>query len=145
MKNVTRLLTLPAMLAFMIFLVSSCSKEESGTPNENSMISAKLTPITPGTYVIKKFIDSGDDETAQFNGYKFMFKANGNLGVKFNGQTFAGSWDLNSGETMLTINISGTPALEDLDDDDWEVIGISSTTIKVQAPGPDMITFKMVQ
>jgi len=55
-----------------------------------------VSDVSPGLYRIIKFIDTGDDETAQFNGYKFRFKANGDLIATTNtGQVFTGSWDLN--------------------------------------------------
>ena len=131
-----------AVLAASTFLLSSCSKDNSVAPattTSSSVIEEKRP--APGVYTIAKFIDTGDDETAQFNGYTFTFKKNGAFIATFNGQTFNGSWSLNSQETVMTLNISGTNALEDLDDDDWTVVRITPTTIKISSNGPDVVTF----
>jgi hypothetical protein len=97
---------------------------------------------SPGVYKIQKFIDTGEDETSQFNGYKFNFQANGVLIVTTGtGQTFNGSWDLNSAETVMTPNLAGNAALDDLDDDDWQVVSITNRAIKIQADGTDIVTF----
>ena len=147
MKKSNTLLASLAMLAILFF--ASCSKD-------NSVIPSSLTePVTatevdlkkpsPGNYTISKFIDTGDDETAQFNGYTFKFKFNGGLvATTANGQVFNGSWSLNSAETIMTLNISGTAALDDLDDDDWQVVKITNKVIKITKNGPDTVVFTKV-
>ena len=147
MKRLKTLLVAPVLLVCVMMMVSSCSKEDQASPTVTDTdfgadeIAAKQP--SPGTYTIFKFIDTGDDETAQFNGYKFQFQANGALIVTTgSGQVFNGSWDLNSAETVMTINIAGNNALDDLDDDDWQVVKITNTTIKIKANGPDIVVWK---
>src|SRR5690242_5927781 len=128
MRNFKSIMLSLVVLAISSLLLSSCSKDNSITPSTSSTSSSSSVieerRPAPGTYTISKFIDTGDDETAQFNGYTFTFAKNGGLVVNFNGQTFNGSWSLNSNETIMTINIAGTNALNDLDDDDWNVVKI---------------------
>jgi len=89
--------------------------------------------------------DTGDDETAQFNGYTFQFQKDGDLiATTANGEVFNGSWSLNSAETIMTIEISGNEALKDLDDDDWTVVRITNQKIRIKANGPDMVIFSKI-
>jgi hypothetical protein len=57
---------------------------------------------------------------------------------------FNGSWDLNSAETVMTLNIAGNNALDDLDDDDWSVTKITNLKIKIKANGPDIVVFERI-
>ncbi len=145
MKTTNAILAVLVMLTGLFF--ASCSKDTSVVPatadeQVSSVDDIALKQVSPGTYKIQKFIDTGDDETAQFNGYTFKFMANGQLIVTTGtGQQFTGSWNLNSAQTVMTINIAGTPALQDLDDDDWQVVKITNNVIKIKANGPDVVTF----
>jgi hypothetical protein len=147
------LLRLIAVFAIIVNLWS-CSKDEvkpAGTVSysEQQLLSESVLPgeitaatVSPGVYRIAKFIDTGDDETAQFNGYTFRFRANGRLiATTRNGAMFNGTWSLNSAGTMMEINISGNKALEDLDDDDWRVNILTTTRIRLSAAGPDVVVF----
>jgi hypothetical protein len=140
-------LILAVMVVIAGLFVASCSKDNSVAPaaadeQVTTVDEVAMKQPSPGTYKIQKFIDTGDDETAQFNGYKFQFKADGALVVTTgSGQTFTGSWDLNSAETVMTLNIAGNAALDDLDDDDWQVLTITNRQIKITANGPDTVTF----
>lgn len=135
------------MLAF-----AACTKQDIKTPvAENSVTTDDdfLRPgeliteqVSPGLYKIERFTDTGDDETAQFNGYTFDFQADGTLVATTNTSTqFTGRWRVNSAETRMTIVISGNNALEDLDDDDWKVQRITNQRIKIKAQGPDVVVF----
>lgn len=145
MKATNAIMAVLVVLTGLFF--ASCSKDNSVVPASadeqvSTLVDVAMKQVSPGIYKIQKFIDTGGNETAQFNGYTFNFMANGVLKVTTgNGQVFTGSWNLNSAETMMTINIAGNAALDDLDDDDWQVVRITNTSIKIQAPGPDVVTF----
>jgi hypothetical protein len=135
----------------MIFVLSSCTKEKvpTPTPQQSSLTSDDglqageiiAAAVTPGTYTVLRFIDTGDDQTAQFNGYTFQFQANGDLIATRNGTVFTGRGRLNSAQTRMTISISGTPALKNLDDDNWKVNRITNQRIGLSKPGPDKVVF----
>ena len=139
------------LAAIIICSLWSCSKQ-TAKPADNTQQDLSSTSllhgeiasdiVTPGVYRILRFIDTGDDETAQFNGYTFDFQADGDLVATTNtGAVFNGRYRLNSAETRMTIVISGTPALEDLDDDDWRVDRLTTTRIRISANGPDIAVF----
>lgn len=148
MKNILKLFYVPVVLVSIMMIAGSCSKDESiATVVEEEMAPGEIAmkEPEPGIYQITKFIDTGDDETAQFNNYLFEFQADGDfIAVKSNGTTFNGSWDLNSAETIMTLNIAGNEALDDLDDDDWKVVKITNQKIKIRANGPDIVIFQKI-
>ena len=142
------LIALPAI----IFMLSSCTKEKASAPTQpSSLISDDALQageiisavVTPGTYTVLRFIDSGDDQTAEFNGYTFQFQADGDLIAMRNGTSFTGRWRLNSAQTRMTIGISGTAALKDIDDDNWRVNRLTNQRISLSKPGPDRVVFVM--
>lgn len=140
-------LKLNLLIAGAALVISSCTKEEMPVSaiEADTVNEVLLRQPSPGTYTIQRFIDTGDDETSQFTGYTFEFQADGDLiATTAAGAVFNGFWDLNSAETVMEISISGTDALEDLDDDDWAVNKISNKAIKISAPGPDNVMFKRV-
>lgn len=133
----------PAMLGLILF-ISSCSKEEILPASDEALLSDEilLRQPSPGVYTIARFMDTGDDETSQFAGYTFEFMADGGLtATTGTGTVFEGFWDLNGAETMMEISITGTPALEDLDDDDWAVSRISNKKMSLSSDGPDRVQF----
>ena len=147
MKYITKTFAVPFALMCVMMIASSCQKDNSAVPADEVLApgEVEMKQPDPGTYTITKFIDTGDDETAQFNGYTFKFKTNGNLiATAPNGDVFNGSWSLNSAETVMTINITGTPALDDLDDDDWNVVKITNQKIKIKKNGPDIVVFEKI-
>ena len=117
-------LILAVMVVITGLFAASCAKDNSVVPASageqvTSADEVAMKQPAPGNYKIAKFIDTGDDETSQFNGYVFTFSANGGFTAKTpGGQVFNGSWSLNSAQTMMTLNIAGNNALDDLDDDD---------------------------
>src|SRR5215217_840527 len=102
MQNLKQIAMSLAVLAASTFLLSSCSKDNSVVPSSTTTSSSVIEEKrpAPGVYSISRFIDTGDDETNQFNGYTFTFTKNGGFIATFNGQTFNGSWSLNSAQTV---------------------------------------------
>jgi len=146
---------LPLLIALsaVIFMFFSCTKEKTSIPasqqssltSEDALQAGEIVAavVTPGTYTVLRFIDTGEDQTAQFNGYTFEFQADGDLVARINGQVFNGRWRLNSAQTRMTISISGTAALKDLDDDNWKVKRLTNLRINLSKPGPDQVIFVM--
>ena len=151
MKNknhLTRLLAIAVIIFFAACTkqnekpVQTASSEEDFMSNELLAGEIITDQVTPGIYVIRRFIDTGDDETAQFNGYTFEFQADGDFIATTNtGAVFSGRWRVNSAETRMEIVIGGNEALEDLDDDDWDIDRLTNRRIRISAPDPDIVVF----
>ena len=143
------------LIAFfaIISITWSCTKEmqtplpaskSSVTDDESALNAGEFltATVTPGTYAILKFVDSGDERTALFNGYTFRFRSDETLVVTTAaGHVFKGTWKLRDDQTRMTISISGNRALKNLDDDDWTVVKITNQRISLKKPGPDRVIF----
>jgi hypothetical protein len=104
-------------LLFFIPFLSSCSKDNSVAPN--------------GVWKVAHYIDSGKDETSDFNGYTFDFQTSGKFVAKFSTRTTEGTWNENSSSKKLDIKISGDQKLDDISDD-WLIMEKTSTSIKLK-------------
>jgi len=149
-------LFLNSVLVFAFtFTVLSCSNDDD---NSNSNTDTNQTNIEnnvqAGTWRVTKFIDSGEDETSNFNGYSFTFNDNNTLVATNGTNSYDGSWsitDSNSNDDSiddLDFNISfATPSdFEELTED-WDII--SSTDTKIELihvsggnGGTDYLTFE---
>ena len=150
-KNLSKFSNLIAAVA-IIGLSWSCTKEspmnsgssQQTTQTETTLQSNEVSSATvnPGLYGVLKFVDSGDEHTAEFNGYTFRFRSDGVLIATTNtGTIFRGTWKLKNNQTKMELNISGNAALKDLDDDNWNVVKITNTRINLRKPGPDQVIF----
>ncbi|MAN60202.1 MAG: hypothetical protein CMC08_10240 [Flavobacteriaceae bacterium] len=114
-----------------------------------------------GTWRISSFIDSGEDETTDFNGYVFTFNTDGSL-VAVNGTTtVSGTWSVTDDSSNSSTDDDGNstddddfniffpvPESSDFEDlnDDWDVISVSPTVISLidisgGNGGTDTLTF----
>lgn len=129
------------------FLFVSCKKEDVKTQKEIE------SEVTSGTWRISSFIDSGTDETSNFNGFTFTFNADGGLTASNGSTTYNGTWsitDSNSNDDSaddLDFNIyfNLTNNFEDLNDD-WDIKSHTSSTIELSDVsggngGTDLLTF----
>lgn len=145
MKNIFKILGTPIVL-FLIVATSSCTKENATAPADE-LASGEVAYKQPdsGLYKIARFLDQGDDESALFNGYTFEFQPDGDLIATLpDGQVVNGTWTLNAAETVMSIDISGTGALNNLDADNWRVVQITDTRIRLRKSGPDVVVFVMI-
>jgi hypothetical protein len=103
------------------------------------------TVLSPGIYKITRFIDDENNETGEFKGYRFNFQADGDLIARTNeGERVKGTWTLDSSGTRMVIKISGTGALNGIDDNDWKVVNIDANEISLRTPDPDRVIFTRV-
>lgn len=130
-----------------LMLLASCKKDDV------KAIEAIEEEVSAGTWRITSFVDSGTDETGNFNGYTFTFASDGTLSATNGSNTYAGTWsvtDSNSSDDSaddLDFNIffNATGNFEDLNDD-WDISSHSSTTIALidvsgGNGGTDYLTF----
>ena len=107
-----------------------------------------------GSWKITKFIDSGNDETSNFNGYLFVFGDNGQVSASNGSNSYSGSWsitDSNSNDDStddldFNLNFNTSNGFEDLNDD-WDFISQSATKIELidvsgGGGGTDYLTFE---
>lgn len=139
------LLTITLPLLFI-----HCSNDDdSNETNDDSMMqeAQNLMAIAmDGTWIISNFIDSGENETNDFQGYQFTFASNGVLTASNGTNTLTGTWsvttsssdsnddDGSSSDNDIDFNIffqvSEDNDFEDLNDD-WDITSSSSSEISL--------------
>lgn len=86
--------------------------------------------LLDGLWFVASYIDSGVDETSDYNGYSVDFNT-GNQVVATNGSnTNNGTWVVSDQGTELTLNFTGSPF--DEFNDDWDIISVLPNRIELQ-------------
>ena len=147
------------MLNFTLMSSMCSSDDDNSSSNDNSAEILQITnAMQVGTWRITSYVDSGQNETNDFNGYNFTFSANGTLTATNGTTTYTGSWsvtDSNSNDDSssnddIDFNISfpvpDTNVFEDLNDN-WDIVLHNSTTINLidisgGNGGTDTLTFE---
>ncbi|WP_460219578.1 hypothetical protein [Psychroserpens sp. MEBiC05023] len=156
MKN-TFFYGLMLMLSFSLMSSTCSSDDDDGSPNDNSIEITEIeNTVISGTWQITSYIDSGDNETNDFNGYDFTFETNGTLTANNGVTTYTGTWSVtdssssSSSSDDIDFNIF-FPVSEDNDfedlNDDWDIVMYSSTVIDLLDVsggngGTDILTFE---
>jgi hypothetical protein len=109
-----------------VFFVSSCHKSDDNMDGNNT------GDVTSGTWHVTLFTDSGNDETSDFSGYNFSFNSNGSLSVSKSSSSATGTWSKSSSKFNIDLGpkSDANKPLGELTDD-WQIISISSTQIKL--------------
>jgi hypothetical protein len=112
----------------LCLFVFSCSDDDNTSPRNTA-------EITSGSWHVALFKDSGNDETADFNGYSFTFAANGTATAISGGNSKHGTWSINSNVTRFNLDFGAkTDANKPLGEltDNWVVVSITTTEIKLE-------------
>ncbi|WP_222983409.1 hypothetical protein [Flagellimonas meishanensis] len=93
-KYILNLGTLAAIL-----LIGACSTDSENDDNGNlAQLQADVEEITntatSATWTVTNFVDSGKNETADFNGYGFTFNEDGSLVADNGSTTVTGTWSV---------------------------------------------------
>lgn len=148
------------LLMFSLAMMStSCSNDDDSSSNNSQQIAEIESIAQSGDWRITNFVDSGQNETADFNGYDFNFNSDGSL-VASNGTTaLTGSWSVKDDDSSnddsnddddIDFNIFFlVPDSNDFEDlnDDWDIVSTSSTRIELidisgGNGGTDFLTFE---
>ena len=134
------------LLAILTVAILSCSKDDD---NSSTVSPGNVSnTVTSGTWRITYYWDSDHDETSDFSGYTFTFASGGVLTAVKSGTTVTGSWSTGTDDSKTELVISfASPASFIEISDDWEVIEMTSTRIKLRDVsggngGTDYLTFE---
>ena len=138
-------------------LSSSCTSDDDGSQNNNSgEIQQIENQAESGTWRITSFMDSGQDETNDFNGYNFTFESNGTITATNGNNTESGNWSVTGSNSSssssddidfnIMFNVPETSEFDDLNDD-WDIISHSDNTLRLRDVsggngGTDTLTFE---
>lgn len=146
------------LLLSLSLMSAMCSSDDDDMSNNNSVEIAQVeNTAATGTWRVTNFVDSGQNETSDFNGYEFTFTSNGvltatNGSTNYNGTWFVGDDDDSSDddddlEFNLFFSVPATDDFEDLNDD-WDIVSYSDTVINLidfnddNASDTDELTFE---
>jgi hypothetical protein len=132
-----------AMLSLTL-MSSMCSSDDMDNPNNNSQqIMLIENTAVSGSWTISSYVDSGQDETNDYNGYTFTFNDDGTVVATNGGNTINGTWsvtdssnsndDSNSVDDIdfnISFSVPTTSVFYDLNDD-WEIVTYSNNTISL--------------
>jgi hypothetical protein len=123
-----------SLLSF--FLITACS-HDNDYDNDN---------LSDGTWKIALFTDSGNDETTDFNGYSFVFGEGGILVAIKNSASQTGTWSRGSNDFNIDLGAK-TDTNKPLGEltDNWDIISVSATEIKLQDDNPSSAEFLTFQ
>lgn len=104
--------------------------------------------LKDGQWYVQSYIDDGDDETNDYNGYTLTFNFDGTVVASNNSNTINGTWGVvNSGDGLDVILDFGTATPFDEFNDDWDVFTYSTTKVELfdvsgGNGGTDYLTFQ---
>ena len=138
-----KLMSILTIVLYVAFVSGCSSNDDSGDVNSPNSADQTAEIVKKGTWQIKKFIDSGTDETADFNGFVFTFNADGSLVANKNELTVTGTWSVTDG-TDSSDDDAGSddddfniffdvPETNDFDDlsDDWDIVSVNNSKIEL--------------
>ena len=126
-------------IGLCLFLLN-CSTGDDGNPNTTAQMIADISAnMSVSSWRISSYIDSGEDETSDFEFYNFTFASDGTLTASNGTNTLVGSWSVTSSSSSdddndddidfnINFPVPDTNPFEDLNDD-WDVISYTSTSI----------------
>ncbi len=104
--------------------------------------------LMDGQWYVQSYIDDGDDETNNYNGYTLVFNPDGTVLVENNNNTISGTWNVvNSSNGLDVILDFGTAMPFDEFNDDWDVVTYTNTRVELYDisggnGGTDYLTFQ---
>ena len=122
-----------------IGLVLSCSNDEDDNPLDPMQAIPEIeNNVIQGDWIISSYVDSGVDETSDYNGYTFTFTSDGVVSASSAAEMLTGAWtvdhdDSSDSDVDFTL-FFGVPDTHDFDDlnDDWDVVSYTSTMITLR-------------
>lgn len=141
MKNV-----IYSVLGLMLVVLYSCDKDDDSTSNNDAQLIMEIQDnATEGLWQVTSYVDSGDNETSDYNGYTFNFAENGVLTATKGEEVVSGTWSVSSSDDdgsdddgndnddidfNIFFNVNESSVFDDLSDD-WDVTNASSTQISL--------------
>jgi hypothetical protein len=137
---------LGGILLITILIGTACTDDNN---NSSSISPTNVNnTVSSGTWRITYYWDTDHEETSNYAGYAFTFAGGGVLTAVKTGSTVTGTWNsgMDDSKTKLVLNFT-TPASFVEISDDWHVIEMTSTRIRLQDVsggngGTDLLTFE---
>lgn len=124
---------------------SECFSDGDDNNNNDVNTESLDSLLTNGDWIVASYLDDGENETSDYNGYEITFNENGTV-VASNGSTIEGTWSIQSSEGKLVLDF-GTSVPFDEFNDDWEVVSFTANRIELRdvsggGGGTDTLVFE---
>lgn len=131
-----------AIFAFIVgglFFATSCSSDDDSNPSTTNPTATDVTnTVTSGTWRITSYLDSGQDETADFAGYNFTFGTNNVLTATNGTNNYSGIWSVTNDDDSandldfdILFSAPAPTSFQDLSDD-WDIVERTATKLRVR-------------
>jgi hypothetical protein len=109
-----------------LFTLCSCLDDNAVSANTSQAASS-------GSWRVTLFTDSGNNETAHYNGYNFTFSQGGTLSVTKSGVTQTGTWSVSTSSNKFNIDLGPKSSSNILGEftEDWKILSSSETEIRL--------------
>jgi len=152
------------LFAVVLVFISCTTDEDTNSNNSTADIQEITNLVVSGTWRITNFIDSGSDETSDFDSYGFSFNTDGSLVADNGVATINGTWSVTGDDSDDDDSDHDSSDDDDNDDvdfniffanpsgfnelsEDWHFVSRSNTKIELihessHNGGSDMLTFE---
>ncbi len=91
------------------------------------------TIVTEGNWVVANYNDSGEDETADYNGYEITFHADGTVVAVNSSGTISGTWSttIDDGQLKMILDFGAQTPFDEFNDD-WDVYDLETNRIELK-------------
>lgn len=122
-----------------INFVACDDDDDSNEDSPDMSRKAVENTVEKGKWEITQFIDSGKDETDDYNGYEFTFASNGDLTATNPNNTISGTWNViddnsddddDESDLDFVISFNAPKDLVEISDD-WDIKNRTDSTIEL--------------
>jgi len=140
MKNV-----IYSVFTMLLLVTTSCNKDDDSVNTDAQLIMEVSAHAVEGLWQVTSYIDSGENETNDYNGYSFDFAESGVLTATKGADVVIGSWSVTSSDDdssdddgndtddidfNIFFNVNESSVFDDLSDD-WDITSASATQISL--------------
>ncbi len=139
------------LAGFVSVTFVACDDDDSDDDATDMNREAVENTAESGTWEITKFIDSGKDETDDYNGYEFTFASNGDVTATNSSNTVSGTWNVtddnsddDNDQSDLDFVISFNSPKDFVEiSDDWAIKNRTESSIELIDDSDDNDTDKL--
>jgi hypothetical protein len=88
--------------------------------------------LIDGLWIVASYTEDSDDQTSDYAGYELDFNMDGSVSASNGSNTNNGTWDIFSSGNQMALDFGTDMPFEEFNDDDWDVISVSSTEVVIQ-------------
>jgi hypothetical protein len=107
-------------------VLAACKRDSALTPENAERI------LEQGTWRITLFMEEGNNETSDFNGYAFTFNEDGSVDAIGSGGAVEGTWSTEKDDGDLKLYLNFTDPLLSEIADDWHILSQSDAKLEME-------------